>query len=132
MPPTGEAVRRGNNNMSRFDSLDAQKEALRSGFWDQQQKLGDPFLVGSIGHFRERMETLWHAGEGEKTVTAMIIQRLLTQRIARQYESPTCAVPHCKGIVAEQMFGTGFVPALDGGKKDARITERACLRRWNP
>ena len=132
MAPSGKAALRNDNNMTRFDSLDAKEKTPRSGLRHQRQELGDSLLVRCIRYFRKRMQTLRHAGEGHEFVAAVIMQGLLAQRIASQHEPPTRVVPNRESIIANETLKTGLIPSLNGGKKDRRVAKDACLRIRNP
>src|SRR5262249_23740121 len=104
MPLGGEAGRGHRNNMPGLDSFDAEKKALGTGLWHQHQEISDALLVGGAGYLGQRVQTLRHAGEREESIAAMIMQWPLTQRIAREQQSPKRIVPERKRIVSNQTF----------------------------
>ena len=73
------------------------------------------------------MQALRHAGKGKELVAAMIMERPLAERIAREQQSATRAIPHGERIVADDAVEKGFLPALESRKKDCCVAEaRAC------
>ncbi len=114
--------------MTGLDALDPREIGLGPRFRKQDDEFRDAVLVRRARDLGQHVQALGHAGKGEQARRAMIVQRPLAQRIARENDPASRAIPDGKGEIADHAVEAAHIPAFEGRQQDRRVAQRASGR----